>query len=660
MVRSETYPGASGAPIPPGAASGATPPVLQDPLGGERVEAVLQEWLPVLSRLSLEDSQIRIAARRALANRTCLPRELIASGWVDEELLFRAIADTLELPFLTSIDSGRLVMGERQLLLTLRDRSAPPLVMLARPQGETAFVVATLDISLSTIRSQIARRPGLAARLRIAPPGLLRAAILERTQQRLLFDARYDLSARAPEFCARFITTGWQGVSIGMWLAAFLACLLLKPEATLLALHILAAVAFCACITLRLLALDRAGPLRFARLEPVDPGDLPVYSVLVTLYREKEVVPQLLTALGRLQWPRSKLEIKLICEADDHATLAALQACPLRSCIEIIEVPPAMPRTKPKALAYALPLCSGEFVTLYDAEDRPDPLQLLEAWQRFRSEGDDLACLQAPLHIDNGSASMLSRMFAFEYAALFRGILPWMARRRLALPLGGTSNHFRRAALLDAGGWDAYNVTEDADLGLRLARFGYRTGTITRPTLEEAPEELSVWLPQRVRWYKGYLQTWLVHMRNPLVTWRQLGAGSFTTTQILFPAMLVSALIHPVFLCSALYAVAMLGLSGPPHGGTAILAAIALANIAMGYGAFLAIGARTLTWQERRALGSIVVLTPLYWLLLSLAAWIALWEFYRRPHRWNKTPHQPVRSLRPPAQPPPRRKATSR
>src|SRR5690606_36007305 len=154
---------------------------------------------------------------------------------------------------------------------------------------------------------------------------------------------------------------------------------------------------------------------------------------------------------------------------------------------EVIEVPPGLPRTKPKALAYALPLTGGEFVTLYDAEDRPDPMQLAEAWQRFRQSGPDLAVLQAPLEISNRSDGAIARMFAFEYAALFRGLLPWLSRRRLMLPLGGTSNHFRRAALDAVGGWDPYNVTEDADLGMRLARFGYRAGTLSRPTLEPAP-----------------------------------------------------------------------------------------------------------------------------------------------------------------------------
>jgi cellulose synthase/poly-beta-1,6-N-acetylglucosamine synthase-like glycosyltransferase len=259
-------------------------------------------------------------------------------------------------------------------------------------------------------------------------------------------------------------------------------------------------------VVLRLLAWVEAGRLRPRPLPPADPARQPVYSVLVALYREKEMVPQLLAALGRLQWPRARLEIKLVCEADDDETLAALRGYRLPPTMEIVLVPSALPRTKPKALAYALPLCSGEFVTLYDAEDRPDPLQLVEAWQRFCEEPPEVACLQAPLAVANGGASALSTMFSFEYAALFRGLLPWLARRRLALPLGGTSNHFRRAALDEVGGWDAYNVTEDAELGVRLARYGYRTGVITRPTWEDAPETLAVWLPQRIRWFKGWMR----------------------------------------------------------------------------------------------------------------------------------------------------------
>src|SRR5690606_15621773 len=190
-----------------------------------------------------------------------------------------------------------------------------------------------------------------------------------------------------------------------------------------------------------------------APVEAENTQDMPVYTVLVALYKEAAVVPELLVSLSRLVWPRAKLEIKLVCESDDHETLAAIRALDLRSYVEVVEVPVSLPRTKPKALSYALPLSTGDYVVIFDAEDRPHPYQLVEAWHRFRVSNENLACLQAPLVVTNGNASWLARMFAFEYSALFTIVLPWLARQRLVLPLGGTSNHFRRSALEEAGGW---------------------------------------------------------------------------------------------------------------------------------------------------------------------------------------------------------------
>jgi cellulose synthase/poly-beta-1,6-N-acetylglucosamine synthase-like glycosyltransferase len=205
-------------------------------------------------------------------------------------------------------------------------------------------------------------------------------------------------------------------------------------------------------------------------------------------------------------WPRDRLDIKLVLEAGDRATVAAIRRRVASASYEIVIVPPIGPRTKPKALSYALAFARGEFVTVYDAEDRPHPLQLREAHAAFCRAGRDLACLQSSLVIDNGETSWLARLFTIEYAALFDGLLPALAKLGMPLPLGGTSNHFRRAALEAVGGWDPFNVTEDADLGIRLARFGYRAATIALPTLEEAPADLGPWIRQRTRWFKGWMR----------------------------------------------------------------------------------------------------------------------------------------------------------
>ncbi|MFC3726769.1 glycosyltransferase family 2 protein [Neoaquamicrobium sediminum] len=608
-------------------------------------DLLMREWLPVIRRTRLTSEIVLRALDRASANGTGFVVELLASGEIDEAVLFRAIADELDLPFLSEIDAKRLKVPERYRLAALRRPRGLPLALLERPDGTTLHVIATPDVGISLMRARLAASPHLKTRLAVSPPGVLRTAILELTKRRLVEDAQNGLFLRHTDLSARIVANAWQGACVATILVVLPLCLAVAAMETILALHLVATLAFGACVALRILALTAAQPLRLRPPPPVDPSALPVYSVMVALYREREVIPQLLVALGRLQWPRSKLEIKLVCEEDDHETLAALREHKLRPCIEIITVPPGLPRTKPKALAYALPLCSGEFVTLFDAEDRPHPHQLIEAWQRFHAEDDTLACLQAPLVITNASASPLSRMFAFEYAGLFRGVLPWLAGLGTLLPLGGTSNHFRRSALVDAGGWDAYNVTEDADLGLRLKRFGYRVGVITHPTYEDGPDDLKTWLPQRVRWFKGWAQTWLVHMRSPHTLWKDLGPLSFLLMQVLFLGMLVSALVHPVFLLTILYVIAKLAWVGSMQNLEIVLVTIGFVNILAGYAAFVAIGMATLTLKEKVGLVSIALQTPFHWMRLSLAAWLALWEIYRRPHHWNKTQHRPARSL---------------
>ena len=361
--------------------------------------------------------------------------------------------------------------------------------------------------------------------------------------------------------------------------------------------------------------------------------------MLVALHHEADVVPDLLAALGRLDWPRSRLEVKLVCEADDAETLAALERHALRSWVEIVRVPPGQPRTKPKALNFALPTCTGELVALYDAEDRPHPQQLRAAWRALRAGGDDLACVQAPLQIANAGFGVLPFMFRIEFAAQFRGLLPWLAGHDLLIPLGGTSNHFRRAALEEVGGWDPHNVTEDADLGVRLARFGYRVGVIDPPTLEDAPETFPVWFRQRTRWFKGFLQTWLVHMRTPLRLYRELGPGSFTIFHLMIGGVVASALLHPLLLATTLgLAVRLVVDRGlPPH--EMLILGLAMMNVLGGYGAQLLLSWASLEPRERAGFWKAALLTPAYWMLLSAVGYRAVWELARNPHHWAKTPH---------------------
>jgi cellulose synthase/poly-beta-1,6-N-acetylglucosamine synthase-like glycosyltransferase len=597
----------------------------------------LGEWLPVLARLSVSIRDAAGIAALARRNGTDFASELLARGLADEDAFSRAIADEFGFDYLASLDSDRLLVTDRQAIALMRRPSWHVPVRLQGEDGRVFSVIVPERIAPLRLRALMKDRSAVAGRLKLTSPRTMRAALSAKGRPALARIATADLFDRAPALSARIVANAWQGAPVGALLIALPVALLLAPALGWGALHGAASLFFLSCVALRLAVLRRQPPP--PPLTPVRPAELPVYSVLVALYKEAEIVPALVEAMRSIVWPPAKLEIRFVCEEDDRPTLAALDRCALPRWMEVVKVPRLHPRTKPKALAYALPLVSGQFVALYDAEDRPNPLQLLQAWQAFDRAGADLACVQAPLEISNRGESIVATMFAFEYTALFRGLLPWLAARRLLLPLGGTSKHFRREALEAVGGWDPYNVTEDADLGLRLARFGYRTGTIDCPTLEPAPTELGVWFPQRTRWFKGWLQTWLVHMRNPFKLARDLSPASFLVAQILFAGMVVSALLHPLLLFTALWLAVDLTLARPMGAWRSILFAVDVTNVGLGYVSFLLLGWQALGKVERRGFWKIALLTPLYWLAMSAAAWRAVWQLCRAPHLWEKTPH---------------------
>ncbi|KFB11195.1 glycosyltransferase family 2 protein [Nitratireductor basaltis] len=604
-----------------------------------------EEWQPVLDMLGVGSGEALAIEARATLSGLTFQAELLSSGRVCEMDFFRALARWLGLGFETTIRPHNLIMQEDGCLEALQQSCGVRAAAAYDARGNTVLLIAPHGLDISGMLDFLKRYDRLRLTLRIIAPTALREAIKARAAKATARMAVSALFEHMPSFSARTVVNAWQGALFGALAFAFPASLLLWPVQTLLVTHIVLSVFFFSCILLRFFAgLEARKTKREPELCSHRPADMPVYTVLVALYREADVVPQLLMSLNRLVWPRGKLEIKLVCEADDHETLNAIRAHQLRPYVEVIEVPDIGPRTKPKALSYALPLCRGDFVVLYDAEDRPHPFQLMEAWQSFEKSTDDLACLQAPLAITNGGESWISSMFAFEYSALFSGLLPWLARRHYVMPLGGTSNHFRREALEAVGGWDPYNVTEDADLGMRLRRFGYRSGVLTYPTLEDAPSDFKTWLPQRTRWFKGWAQTWLVHMRNPSKLLHELGWGSFIMMQIMVSGMLVSALAYAVFTLTALFLAGFHFSGGELTRHQYVLLCVDLANVILGHVAFIALGWWTLPRQKRLNLAQHALNTPRYWFIMSIAAWRAIWQLCRRPHLWEKTPHKPHRN----------------
>jgi len=419
----------------------------------------------------------------------------------------------------------------------------------------------------------------------------------------------------------------WTAIVLGLGLPT--VGIVLAPTLTHALLHpVLFALFSLAALTRLAAALT---PPDRTPVAPLPDDALPRYSIIAPMYREAEVAAQLVRALEQIDYPRDRLQVLIVLEADDADTWNALADLPLPTFIQVLAAPPAAPRTKPRACNVALERATGDLLTIYDAEDRPGPGQLREAAARFATGSPRLACLQAPLRIDH-DRRFLPGQFGLEYAIQFEAVLPLLARLGLPFPLGGTSNHFRIGPLRALGGWDAWNVTEDADLGFRLAAEGYELGVLTTPTLEAPPATMSEWLPQRARWVKGYMQTFGVQARQP-PHWRTGVMAGFAVT---LGVAIASAFGHAPLLAWTATAI-VLGLVD----GEAWIAGADAALLAAGW-ACAAAAAVTGSRRAGRPLTPLNLLAmPFYWPLHSLAAAHALYQLIRSPYRWDKTPHAP-------------------
>ena len=367
-------------------------------------------------------------------------------------------------------------------------------------------------------------------------------------------------------------------------------------------------------------------------------AQLPVYTVLVPAYREPTVIAGLLEHLEAIDYPRAKLDILVLLEADDDETLSAIRAARPASHVRVVVVPGADVTTKPRACNYGLQLARGQIITIYDAEDRPEPLQLRRAAVALSRLPREKACLQARLAYFNADQNVLTKWFTAEYVTWFRHFLPGLVALGAPVPLGGTSNHLRTEVLREVGGWDPYNVTEDADLGLRLHRLRYEVGVLDSVTYEEANSDFINWVKQRSRWYKGYLQTWLVHMRHPVRLRRELGWRGMLGVNLFVGGTPVLALLNPVF-----WGMTLLWFLGKPHlilelfSGPVYYVAMlcwVLGNFAMVY-----MGIVSIREAARPELLLSALLVPLYWVMMALAAVKAAVQLVRNPSFWEKTVH---------------------
>lgn len=376
-----------------------------------------------------------------------------------------------------------------------------------------------------------------------------------------------------------------------------------------------------------------------APVNDLDPKHLPIYTVLIAAYKETKVIGTLIKAIKRLDYPENKLDIILLLEEDDKETLEAAKREQPPASWRLLVLPNSQPKTKPKALNYGLHFARGEYLTIYDAEDVPEPDQLKKAVAAFKSHPDNYICFQAALNYFNSNDNFLTKMFTLEYSYWFDCLLPGLDALKLPIPLGGTSNHFDVEKLRRIGGWDPFNVTEDADLGIRASVEGYKVGVIDSTTYEEANSKLGNWLKQRSRWVKGYMQTFLVHNRNPLKAVKEMGLKQWLGYNLLIGGTPAMFLINPIMWALFIYCI----LSGipilDPTTTPALLLYISAINLFIGNALIMCVNMAGIVPRKYYRLLPYVLLSPVYWLLQSVGAYKALWQLITKPSYWEKTTH---------------------
>jgi cellulose synthase/poly-beta-1,6-N-acetylglucosamine synthase-like glycosyltransferase len=586
--------------------------------------------------LSQLDEVVRLAERWQIR----LGGAILSRNWIDPAIYYQAVAYHYGLPLVDLVgdapDSSLLVEAEAE---TYAHRLTIPW-----RRGEGKLVIATAEPGPETVLFA-RKRWGPAIEFAVASKFDIVWAVQTAFADSLSRRAIYELAERDPEMSAQKVFAPAQVVFIYLLLSILMLGLAFSPIVTLIVVNVLMSFFYLGNFIFKGILVSLGGARSVEKDESIaiaarllSEDELPVFTVLVPMFREPESLPILAQSLRQLDYPLGKLDIKLVLEAGDHETIEVARTLGLEGVFEVIRVPPSHPQTKPKACNFALRFARGEFVVIYDAEDRPEPDQLRKVVATFRQSSPSTACLQCRLNYFNAAENWLTRMFTLDYALWFDQMLPGLERLNVPIPLGGTSNHFKIEVLRELHAWDPFNVTEDADLGLRLSQNGYRVGIVDSTTFEEATCDVRNWVRQRSRWMKGYMQTFLVHTRQPLRLLRSTGPLGFLGFIFFIGGTVVSGLFNPVFW--VLYLVWLVAAtSGFDLVFPQLLLFLSLFNLLAGNGAFVFL---MMLAPIRRGWLSLIPysLTVLgYWVLISVAAYKGLWQLLRNPFYWEKTQH---------------------
>ena len=375
-------------------------------------------------------------------------------------------------------------------------------------------------------------------------------------------------------------------------------------------------------------------------LDRLRDDQLPIYSILCPLYKEVHILPQFLAGIEKISWPKHKLDVILLLEEDDKESINAFEEMDLPSYIRAVIVPHSMPKTKPKACNYGLAFAKGKYTVIFDAEDLPDPMQLKKAHLGFESSKRSVVCLQAKLSYYNVHQNLLTRFFTAEYSLWFGMTLGGLQSLNTTIPLGGTSNHFRTDDLKKLFAWDPFNVTEDADLGMRLFKLGYQTAMLDSVTLEEGNSNVKNWIRQRSRWIKGYMQTYLVHTRESVSFVRERGIHAILF-QLIIGGKIAFIFINPILWTVTLSYFLMYSIVGPTIDSFYPQPVLYIAITSLIFGNYLYLFCHIMGCIKNNQWGLIkyIYLIPIYWVLISVAGMMALWQLLFKPFYWEKTVH---------------------
>jgi glycosyltransferase XagB len=565
---------------------------------------------------------------------------LVYAGIVPEDHVVAALAEQLRLPLVDvsklrpDLDALALVpepVARRNGFVPLAISEHVLYLAMSDPLDDDAVAELRAHTKLP-IRIVIASRPGI-------------EQLFQRTYStRYIRVATTELLNRSPEESAYRVLTWPQRAVFLVGLIVFVLFLAYSPINTIIAFNVFSVLFYTSFSLYKFrMIYDALGhtfelPVTEAEIAALDERELPVYTIMVPLYREAAVLPKLIDSLSQLDYPPSKLDIKLILEEDDLETQAAVKALDIPPHFKLVIVPDAQPKTKPKACNYALIQAEGKYVVIYDAEDRPDSDQLKKIVVAYSKAEERIVCIQCKLNYYNRDQNLLTRWFAIEYSSWFDLFMPGLDAADSPIPLGGTSNHLVREKLIELGAWDPFNVTEDADLGVRLHKFGYKTAIVDSTTYEEANSDLYNWVRQRSRWVKGYIQTWLVHMRNPLKLGRQMGWRNWWSFQFVIAGTFFGFLLNPVYwVLTTMWVLTKAGVIRELFPGLVYFAAAA--GLYIGNFVFTYINVAGVLRRGYPELVKYALISPLYWALMSVGAYKGFFQLFYRPFYWEKTVH---------------------